>query len=108
MVTGSGRGGRGDAGGASGGRTSEFEYGKDWAMNPGRGAAPLEPGEISGNVVFVGNGYTVEKTKTDPYAGLDVKGKFVVVAGVPPEIAGKLFQPFVTTKPDGMGIGLSI
>jgi two-component system sensor kinase FixL len=29
-------------------------------------------------------------------------------AGVNPEIEAKLFQPFVTTKPDGMGIGLSV
>ena len=28
--------------------------------------------------------------------------------GVPPEIEAKLFQPFVTTKPQGMGIGLSV
>jgi len=44
------------------------------------------------------------------YAG----GKTVQVAladtgpGLAPEVAGRLFQPFVSTKSDGMGVGLSI
>jgi C4-dicarboxylate-specific signal transduction histidine kinase len=28
--------------------------------------------------------------------------------GLPPEVAERLFQPFVSTKPNGMGVGLSI
>jgi two-component system sensor kinase FixL len=29
-------------------------------------------------------------------------------AGIAPEISAQLFQPFITTKPHGMGVGLSI
>ncbi len=29
-------------------------------------------------------------------------------AGIAPEIATQLFQPFITTKSQGMGVGLSI
>ena len=99
-----GRGGRGGRGGFAGGggggaaaaetpagpQTTNFEYGKDWTVAAGgRGAAPLEAFEVSGNLVFAGNGYTIEKTKTNPYDGVDVKGKIVVVAGVPAELAAQ-------------------
>jgi C4-dicarboxylate-specific signal transduction histidine kinase len=42
------------------------------------------------------------------------EGNFAIVTirdtgpGLPPEILAKLFQPFVTTKETGMGIGLNI
>jgi Zn-dependent M28 family amino/carboxypeptidase len=81
-------GGRGGRGGAP--RTTEFEYGKDWtAGGGGRGGAPLASFEVSGNLVFVGNGYIINKTKIDPFEGMDAKGKIVVVAGLPPELAAQ-------------------
>ncbi len=99
-LTGAGGGGRGGRGGGGGGggrgrgvggsRATEFEYGKDWsAVAGGRGAPPLEAVEVSGNLAFVGNGYVINKTKIDPFAGIDVKGKIVVVAGLPAELAAQ-------------------
>jgi two-component system, LuxR family, sensor kinase FixL len=46
--------------------------------------------------------------------GTEMDGGAVLVSvadtggGIPPEIESKLFQPFVTTKAEGMGIGLSV
>jgi hypothetical protein len=93
-----GRGGRGAAagGGARGGvepagpRTTDFEYAKDWTVTAGgRGAPPLAPLDVSASLVFAGNGYVIEKTKINPYESLDVHGKIVVVAGLPPELAAQ-------------------
>ncbi len=70
--------------------TSTFEYGKDWSLNGGRGGPGLQPLDVSGNLAFAGNGYVVTKTHIDPFSGLDVKGKIVVVAGLPPEIAAQM------------------
>jgi Zn-dependent M28 family amino/carboxypeptidase len=85
-----GRGGGGGRGGNGGPGTNEFEYGKDWSVVAGgRGAPPLEALEVSGDLAFVGNGYVINKTKIDPYEGIDVKGKIVVVAGLPPELAAQ-------------------
>jgi Zn-dependent M28 family amino/carboxypeptidase len=89
-------GGRGGRGAAGFGATllppgpHAFEYAKEWtvAAAGGRGAAALTPADINGApLVFVGNGYVITKTQTDPYKGIDVKGKVLVVAGVPPELA---------------------
>ena len=97
-------GGRAGGGGAGGGVTTEFEYGKDWttAGGGGRGGPTLEPTmldgkpavEFSGSMVFAGNGYvinkgTVNKEDVNPFAGVDVKGKIVVIAGVPAELAAQ-------------------
>jgi Peptidase family M28 len=92
-----GRGGGGGGGGARGGtatpatpRTTDFEYTKDWSVSGGgRGAPPLEALDVTGNLVFAGNGYVINKTKINPYEGLDVKGKIIVVAGLPAELAAQ-------------------
>ena len=34
-----------------------------------------------------GNGYVINKTNTNPYQGIDVRGKVMVVAGLPAELA---------------------
>lgn len=100
-----GRGGFGGPGGPGGGgggaarggqnanaepRTTTFEYQKDWtsAAAGGRGAA-AQAVDVAGNLVFAGNGYVINKTKTNPYEGLDVKGKIIVVAGLPAEVAAQ-------------------
>ena len=44
---------------------------------------------MTGGLVFAGNGYVIRKSKLDPYEGLDVKGKIIVVAGLPAEIAAQ-------------------
>ncbi|MGB6874533.1 MAG: M28 family peptidase [Candidatus Acidiferrales bacterium] len=71
-------------------RTTNFEYGKDWIAGSGSGfrfAPPAESFDVSGNLVFAGNGYVINKSNTNPYEGLDVHGKIIVVAGLPHELA---------------------
>jgi Zn-dependent M28 family amino/carboxypeptidase len=92
---GGGGGGAGAAGGggARGGANvpagpTELAYSKDWTVVAGgRGGPPLAPLEVTGNLVFAGNGYVINKTKVNPYEGLDVRGKIIVVAGLPAELA---------------------
>jgi hypothetical protein len=87
--------GRGGLGAPAGPRT--FEYGSEWTVGGGvfgsfgggrGGGGVAEPVQIAGApLVFVGNGYVIHKTNTDPYKDLDVKGKVLVVAGLPAELA---------------------
>jgi Zn-dependent M28 family amino/carboxypeptidase len=73
-------------------RTTDFDYGKEWYVPPVggfRGLPPADSFDISGNLVFAGNGYFIHKTNTNPYQGLDVSGKIIVVAGLPPELAAR-------------------
>jgi Zn-dependent M28 family amino/carboxypeptidase len=89
-----GRGGRGGAAPAAASQAPvprSFEYGKDWTVGAGgfggRGAS-VSAAEIRGaRLVFVGHGYVINKSKTNPYQGIDVRGKVMVVAGLPAELA---------------------
>jgi len=87
---GRGAGGGGGRGGAAGGpQTADLVYGRDWTVAAGRGALTPHSYDISGSLVFAGNGYVMNKSGVNPYDGLDVHGKIVVVAGVPAEIAAQ-------------------
>jgi Zn-dependent M28 family amino/carboxypeptidase len=95
VPAGDGRGGFGGGQGGEGrggpGLTLNFEYGKDWIFGTGAGVRGPQPDaiDISAGLVFAGDGYVINKTKINPYAGLDVKGKIVVVAGQPAELAAQ-------------------
>jgi hypothetical protein len=97
---GGGRGGRGNpAGGAPPANATPaapaapvaLEYGKDWTVAAGgRGAPPVQALDINAAMIFAGNGYVINKQKINPYENLDVKGKIIVTAGVPPEVTAQL------------------
>jgi hypothetical protein len=88
---GRGAGGGGGRGGAAGGpQTADLVYGRDWTIAAaGRGASPVRSFDAAGSLVFAGNGYVINKTNVNPYDGLDVHGKIVVVAGLPAELAAQ-------------------
>lgn len=48
---------------------------------------------------------TITLTCTDGYASLTIADRG---CGIEPSVAGQLFDPLFTTKPDGMGMGLAI
>ena len=71
--------------------STDLEYGKDWTMAGGgfRGPGLGESFDATGNLFFADNGYVINKTNVNPYAGIDVSGKIIVVAGLPPEIVAQ-------------------
>jgi hypothetical protein len=101
-VTGGGRGAFGFGDGGQGGpggpggdqaaqpRTVTFDYGKEWSTGGGFGrGAQVNAMDVSANLVFAGNGYVINKSNTNPYQGIDVKGKIIIVAGQPAELAAQ-------------------
>jgi hypothetical protein len=77
-----------------------FDYGKDWFYGTPGSPAPLGATfEVSGNLVFAGNGWVVHKTNTDPYKGIDVRGKIIVVAGrLPESVEGEACTDFFSPQ----------
>ncbi len=58
-----------------------FAYGDGFKNASGAGSA-------SGNMVYVGHGYFLKGKNIDPYKGLDLKGKIMIVASGMPEGTG--------------------
>jgi aminopeptidase YwaD len=67
----------------------EFDLdGKSQSLQPGKEFTPFNfssSGKSSGKVVFAGYGITAPEYNYDDYAGLDVKGKFVMVLSHEPQ-----------------------
>lgn len=54
----------------------KLAYGSGWF-------APARKLSISGSCVYVGHGYVMPNSGIDPYAGVDLRGKAVLVSGTP-------------------------
>jgi hypothetical protein len=77
-----------------------FDYGKDWFYGTPGSLAPLGTTlDVSGNLVFAGNGWVIHKTNADPYKGIDVRGKIIVVAGrLPDSVEGETCTDFFSPQ----------
>jgi Zn-dependent M28 family amino/carboxypeptidase len=58
--------------------SQRFSFGEDFL-------AQLNAGEVSGPLIYVGHGWVIRAKNINPYQGLDVKDKMVVVLGGPPK-----------------------
>lgn len=57
---------------------TEFKYGEDYLVPT--------PGDASGALTYVGRGYRVPARHLDPYEGIDVRNRVLVIAQPPPEL----------------------
>jgi len=65
-----------------------FFYGEDWRVQSFSGSA-----QGTAEIVFVGYGLRDEKAKYDDYAGLDIKGKWILLASNLPASLAEKFGP---------------
>lgn len=68
-------------------QVTSFDYDRGWYFGMAGSLVQHSPLDVSANLVFAGNGWVIRKSNADPYKGIDVRGKIVVVAGMPPELA---------------------
>ncbi len=75
-----------------------------WPAGGGRGGGAVNAADINAPLIFVGHGYVIPKSNTNPYAGigLDVKGKVMIVAGQPAELAAAARR---AARAGGVGAG---
>ncbi len=59
--------------------TEPLTWGTDFLVN-----SFLIPGVRDANVIYVGNGIQLLKRDVDPYAGFDIRDKWLLVSGAPP------------------------
>ncbi|MEO7368718.1 MAG: M28 family peptidase [Gemmatimonadaceae bacterium] len=60
--------------------TDQLTLGKDFLVN-----SFLVPDVREANVIYVGTGIQLLKRNVDPYAGFNIKGKWLLVSGAPPQ-----------------------
>jgi Zn-dependent M28 family amino/carboxypeptidase len=73
-----------------------YKFGEDFVVLPSRHA---DTTDATAEVVYAGHGIVAPHLGIDDYAGLDAKGKFVVVlAGGPPSIAGDQASHFANPR----------
>jgi hypothetical protein len=71
---------------------TEFKYGEDYLVPT--------PGDASGALAFVGQGYRVPNRHLDPFAGVEVKDRVLVITQPPPEVGNLTRGTDYTTAAD--------
>ncbi len=75
----------------------KFAYGDDVIRAGGASAI-----SVSGPIVYAGDGWMIKSKNLNPYAGLDVKGKFIAVYSDVAPAAGGGFQRTLVPMPAGV------
>lgn len=70
-----------------------FKAGEDFLVAGAAGTPRVNPGAVNGQVVYVGHGRMLKAKNINPYAGLDVRAKILLVADAyPPDTREENFR----------------